>query len=156
MPYELADIENILKEHEAINAHMQTISTLAEDRDIKQWIKSKILSSEQLQVINTKWLTIQQTFNYLQEGIRIHIDHEDKVFSELVGNPLTTTINLEHNEIHKQLTELNSFITRNGPREFLANREHLGLTINQLCCLIQEHEEKESVILTLLKKQFIP
>ena len=79
MPYELADIENILKEHEAINAHMQTISTLAADREIKEWTKSNNLSSGQLQVINNKWLTIQQTFNYLEEGIRMHIDHEDRI-----------------------------------------------------------------------------
>ena len=36
MPHELADIENLIKEYAAIKAHMQTISTVAEDRKIKE------------------------------------------------------------------------------------------------------------------------
>ena len=86
MQFELTDIENILKEHEAINAHMKAISTLAEDRKLEEWENSANLTSEQLQILNNKWHNIQQTFNYLEEGIMRHTDHEDRILNVLFGN----------------------------------------------------------------------
>jgi hypothetical protein len=151
----LDDIENVLKEHEAINAHMQTISNLAEDRMLNEWKNSIDLKPEQLKVIVNKWESIKQTFSYLEEGIRLHIDHEERILTDFVGNILAKSINLEHLEIHSQLKELNAFINRNGPQEFLANQDYLNQIISQLCRMIREHEEKENDILTLLRKQFV-
>ena len=155
MPNELADIENILKEHQAIKAYIQTISTLAEDRDINEWKNSTSLTPDQQHILNNKWHQIKQTFHYLEEGIRIHIDHEKGIFTELAGNYITKSIDLEHKEIHKQLKELNSFIATNNPHELTTSWDYLRNIISQLSLLFKEHEEKENVILNLLKKQFI-
>jgi hypothetical protein len=155
MPYELADIENVLKEHAAINAHMKTISTLADDAILRKLKNSMNRTHEQTQILSNQWHSFEITFRNLEDGIKIHIDHEDRIFKELIGDQLTKSINLEHGEIFKLMKELNSFITKNSLGDFLANQDYLRKIISQLSDLIMEHEEKENVIINLLKKQFV-
>jgi hypothetical protein len=81
MPYELADIENILKEHAAIQAYMKTISTLAEDAILKKLKDSVNLPHEQSQLLSNKWRTFELTFRNLEDGIKNHIDNEDRMFT---------------------------------------------------------------------------
>lgn len=148
-------IDNLIQEHEAIKGHMKSVSALTEDWRGMEWDASTDLNHEQLQALNGKCFNLKQTMDYLDEGLKNHWTHEDNVLAELIGNPLMKSIKIEHDEIKKQVREINLIIDKCTPREFLANRAYLMHIISYLGESIREHEIKEDTILQLLKKQYI-
>ncbi len=93
--------------------------------------------------------------SYLDEGLRTHWAHEEELLPQLVGKPLTEAIRIEHNDILKQLKEINFFLVKSTPQEFLHNRSYLKLIVMSFCQLISEHENKENIMLQLLRRRFI-
>lgn len=155
MPDELTTINNLLQEHEAIKDYMKAVSALSEDWKEREWEGLTNLTHEQIQILNRKCFNLKQTMSYLDEGLKKHWDHEDRILPELIGNPLMKSIHIEHEEILKQMREINFVIAKSTPQEFLANRSYLEHIISYLSQLISEHEIKENAVLELLKRQFI-
>jgi hypothetical protein len=152
---ELSVINNLIQEHEGIKGNMKSISTLAEDWTGMEWGDLPNLDHEQLHALNNKLFNLKQTMTYLDEGLKRHWGYEDKVLPELIGNTLMKSIQIEHNEIIKQMNEINFALNKSSPQDFLTNRSYVKHLISYLCQLISEHESKENTILQLLKRQFI-
>ncbi len=155
MPDELIIINNLIQEHEAIKEHMQSVSTLAGDWKGMEWDNLTNLTHEQILLLNNKCSNLKHAVASLDEGLKQHWDHEDKGLPGLMGNKLMKSINIEHDEIKKQMNEVNFVISKSTPQEFLANREYLRHIVSYLSQLITEHEITENSILQLLKKQLI-
>jgi len=155
MVNELAAIENIIQEHEAINGHMRSISILLEEWKEMDVNKLADLNHEQLQTLKNRSFSFKQTMNYLDEGMKKHWVLEDQVLPELIGKPLAKSLHIEHVEIMKQMNEIKSAVFNIELRDFLLKRAYLKNSISYLSQYIREHEAKENTILQLLKKQFV-
>ncbi len=151
----LTVIDSLIQEHTAIKGHMKSVSSLAEDWKGMEWDELKNLTHDQLQALDSKWFNLKQTLCYLDEGLKSHWKHEDKTLPNLIGDPLAKSIKIEHDEIQKQMREINFVLDKSTPQEFLSNRRYLIDIIAHLCQLISEHEVKESTIFQLLRRQFI-
>jgi hypothetical protein len=151
----LTVIEGLIQEHQAIKGHMKSVSTLAEDWRGMERDNLTNLGHERFQALNNKRFNLKQTICYLDEGLKNHWIHEDHILPQLIGDPLMKSIKIEHEEIEKQMHEINYLMEKSTPQEFLTNRDYLMEIISHLCQLISEHEIKEDTILQLLKRQFI-
>ena len=151
----LTVVDSLIQEHAGIKGHMKSVSSLAEDWKGMEWDELTNLTHDQLQSLNNKWFNLKQTLRYLDDGLKSHWQHEDKVLPNLIGELLTKSIKIEHDEIQKQMREINFVMDKSTPQEFLSNRRYLIDIIAHVCQLISEHEVKESTILQLLKRQFI-
>jgi hypothetical protein len=148
-------INGLIQEHAGIKEHMKSVTMLAEGWKGMEWDELENLSHDQLQALDSKWFNLKQTLCYLDEGLKSHWEHEDQALPNLIGDALMKSIKIEHDEIQKQMHEINFVMDKSTPQEFLSNRRYLIDIISHLCQLISEHEAKESTMLELLKRQFI-
>lgn len=155
VPDVLTIIENLSQEHEAIEWHMKSVGVLARDWMGMDWDDQTSLSHEQLQTLNSRCLNLKQTMHSLEEGMRNHWDHEEKVLPDLIGPQLMKSISIEHDEIRRQMREINYALANSTPQELLTSRDYLESIISHLCHLINEHEKKENTVLQLIKRQYI-
>ena len=102
MPDDLTTIITLIQEHEAIQGHMRSVASTAGNWTGMEWDDLANLTHEQLQALNAKCLAIKQTMAYLEDGLKQHWEHEDKVLPELIGDRLMKSIKIEHDEIVKQ------------------------------------------------------
>jgi hypothetical protein len=152
---ELIVIDSISKEHEAIRAHMRTVCHIMDGWEDTDWEELDSPDQDLIASITDKHMNLKQTINYLVDGLKGHYVHEESEIPGLVGSPLVESIRIEHNEILKQLEEINFFLINVNPRGFLANSSYLKLIIDNLCRLVDENNDKEDMILKLLKRRFI-
>jgi len=150
MPNELILIDNLIGEHEAIHGHMKSVCGLMDN-----WEEIADPESEAEIDINQMHINIRQTMAYLDEGIKIHHQHEDTIMPALIGTPLFEALVIEHEEILKQLKEINYILVNVDTKGFAANGAYLKLVIDNLCRLVLDHVTREDVILRLLKRRFI-
>lgn len=148
-------IDRLIQEHAAIKGHMKSASESAEDWRGMEWDNLINLTHEQLQTLNNKRFNLKQMIGDLHEGMKNHGEYEEKILPGLIGEPLMKSIVIEHQEIQKQMREINFVLDKSTPQEFLSNRAYLMHIISYLSQLISEHELKEDTILQLFRKQFI-
>ncbi len=153
MANELIVIENLMKEHEAISGHMRTVCSLLDTWDDET--SASTLRPVQVQSLNRKGINLKQTMGYLDEGIRQHHVHEEEAMPGLAGEPVMEALKIEHQEITKQMREINFVLRDIRPDALLSNFDYLKLIINNLCNLISLHTSVENTLLVLLKKRFI-
>jgi hypothetical protein len=155
MSNELIIIDSLIQQHEAIQGHMKSVICLVDEWKEIDWGDLPNLDHEQLQILNEKHMNFKQTMGYLADGLKNHHQHEEETMPKLIGDNLMEAIRIEHNEMHKQLGEVNFILINVTPQGFLSNRPYLNLVIDNLLRLIKEHSNVENMILHLLKRRFI-
>jgi hypothetical protein len=153
---ELITLDSLINEHSGITGHMNSICKLTEDwKEMEIMAQTSNLDHQQISDLNQKSSNLRITMSYLEDGLMNHWVHEDVVFPGLIGGPLMKALKKEHEEILKQMREINYILSKSSPQDFLSGYSYLNLIISNLCRIIQEHETKEDTILVLLKNYYI-
>jgi hypothetical protein len=149
----LLQIDGLVKEHIAISGHMRSVCSL-----LDKWeedISTDVVQSGKEQSLSQKGVNLKQTMGYLDEGLKAHHQHEEEVIPNLAGEPVMEALQIEHQEIIKQLGEINFVLRDIQPVSLAVNFDYLKLIINNLCNLVSLHESVENTLLNLLKKRYI-
>jgi hypothetical protein len=149
----LLDIDSLINEHSAISGHMLSVCTLLDTWD--EDVSAKTLLAGQEQSLIGKGINLKQTMSYLDEGLKQHHEHEESVLLSIAGEPVIDALKIEHQEILKQVGEINFVLRDIQPKTLAANFDYLKLIINNLCNLVSLHSSVENTLLNLLKKRFI-
>lgn len=152
---ELIVIENILHEHDAIREHVRAVSGLM---DGWEEVEQGTLDEPDARVIPavlTGHISLKQTMGYLDDGLHQHFSYEEEIMPGLIGNPLMEAVEIEHQEIQRQLQEINFILLNVNLPGLLANLDYLKMIVNNLRNLVESHCSTEDVMLILLKRRFI-
>ena len=155
MANELILIDSIMHEHDAIRRHMKSISGLMDGWEQVDQGTLDEPDSPVIPVVLTGHVNLKQTMSHLDDGLMKHQNHEEEVMPDLLGNPLVEAIRIEHQEIQKQLQEINFILLNVNLRGLLANLEYLKLILGNLCNLVEQNCDIEDSMLKLLKRRFI-
>jgi hypothetical protein len=150
---ELIIIENLMNEHEAISGHMRSVCSLLDAWEDET--SSANLQPEQVRSLSQKGINLKQTMGYLDDGLKQHHGHEEEAMPALAGEPVMEALKIEHQEITKQMREINFILRDVQPAALVAHYDYLKLIINNLCNLVSLHTSVENTLLVLLKKRFI-
>ncbi len=153
MANELIIIDSLINEHTAISGHMRSVCGLLDSWEANMSVMATQPAQEQ--ALGQKGVNLKQTMGYLDEGLKQHHQHEDDVLPSLVGEPMMVALKVEHQEILKQLGEINFVLRDIQPNVLVANFEYLKLIINNLCNLVSLHSSVENTLLNLVKKRYI-
>src|SRR5690606_38765582 len=104
---------------------MKSATESTEEWKGMEWDSTTNMTHEQLQALNNKRLNMKQMIGDLNEGMKNQGEYEERVLPGLIGEPLMRSIVIEHQEIQKQMREINFVIDKSTPQEFLSNRAYL-------------------------------
>lgn len=160
MPDDLAVISSMISEHEGIRGHMKLVGEAVRGWEAALNPGAGRPIPEQLQALATKRWNLQQTMSYLDEGLKLHYTHEEKVLPPFLGSLLMEALIMEHREIRERIEQVRSSLA--GARldglssqELQAGGSAIKQAVEAICQLVESHSLKEDAMIRLLTKVLV-
>ena len=159
MPDNLAIIKKIGDEHQHISRHVKLVGDTVSDNEALSALEQ--VSADwipgQLNIIVDKQNRLMQTISLLNEGLKNHFAFEEEYLPPLLGELFMQALLLDHQEIRKEIEEAKSLVAKNKIEELdreqlLARESDVQQAMNSLCHLIEEHANREAVILDMAQR----
>ena len=155
----LAEINNIIEEHQTIRGHVKLVGESIGDQEAlfslqstrPDWIPGR------LEILSEKQNKLVQTISSLSEGLKIHFAKEERFLPPVLGELIMRALILEHQEIMKAIKEVRTIATDTKleglSREDLMSQEaEIQQKVGNLCNLIEEHANKEELMLEMVQR----
>jgi hypothetical protein len=153
MYHSLVTIDSLIGEHVAIRGQMELVRGITQEwEELLTSRESLQQSPDRLQTLEEKRSGLKQAMGYLEDGLKNHHAHEDKVMPDLVGNLLMKAIRIEHVEMVKMMNEINSLVVNESLGVFLEKGNYIMQLINNMRNVASSHSTKEDGMLIFLKK----
>lgn len=156
---ELDVIDRVLEEHNAVRQHIKLVGDSMSDQEAisslqgarADWIPGRS------DALAEKHKRLQRSLAALDEGLRNHFSFEEETLPPILGRTIMTALTIEHGEIGRHIaeaTKLAAEIQPEGPgrQELLATESQIQAAISKICQLLEDHAEKEEVILGMAQK----
>ena len=159
MPDYLARIKEIIEEHRTIGSGVKLVGDSVSDQEALASLKS-VRSDwvpDRLDLMSEKQRKLKQTMNFLEEGLRNHFSKEEDMLPPLLGELLTRSLLLEHQEIVGKIDEIR-LVATDSKLDGLSEAELESLDaeakqkIGDFSHLIEEHAEKEEIMLDMVAR----
>jgi hypothetical protein len=155
----LAIINRVIEEHQAIRKHIKLVGDSVPDREALTALEKARADfiPGRLEVMTEKQEELQQTLNFLDEGLKNHFAFEGKALPPLLGELPMQGLLLEHREIRNKIDEAKSIVASTkleglSREELLSKEANIQQTITGLCQLVEEHTTKEEAILDMVQR----
>ena len=155
----LAIINRVIEEHQAIRKHIKLVGDSVPDREALTTLEKARADfiPGRLEVLTEKQEELQQTLNFLDEGLKNHFAFEGKALPPLLGELPMQGLLLEHREIRNKIDEAKSIVASTkleglSREELLSKEANIQQTITGLCQLVEEHTTKEEAILDMVQR----
>jgi hypothetical protein len=134
------DMKELIGEHEAIMAYMQSLTKSAEG-----------LAAQSGKAKERIWSYRQRLYDF-KDAIWFHLEVDERIFKTLLGNDYAEDPIEEHREIQRLINDMilladNAAIEKLGPDELNQYCCSLGKAFGKLCKLLELHIAKENAIL---------
>ena len=155
----LAIINKVIEEHQAIRGHIKLVGDSIPDQEALAALEQAHADfiPGRLEVLTGKQDRLQQTLSFLDEGLKNHFAFEEKALPPLLGELPMRGLVLEHREIKNKIDKAKSIVASTKleglSREELLSREaHIQQVITSICQLVEEHAAKEEAILDMVQR----
>jgi hypothetical protein len=155
----LAIINKVIEEHQAIREHIKLVGDSIPDQEALTALEKARADfiPGRLEVLTEKQEKLQQTLNFLDEGLKNHFAFEGEALPPLLGELPMRGLLLEHREIKNKIDKAKSIVASTKleglSREELLSREaHIQQSITGICQLVEEHATKEEAILDMVQR----
>jgi hypothetical protein len=146
-------IEGLMNEHSAIRGQMELVRDLIREWDqLLNPQENTLKSAEKLSVVTAKRRSLVQAIGYLEDGLKNHHSHEERVMPPLVGDLLWKAIRLEHDEMLESVDVIDSLLVNTSIESFIDKGCQIVQSIDDLVRVISSHSIREDEILYFLKK----
>lgn len=159
MDDKLAIINKIIEAHQAIRGQTRLVGDSIVDRQAlniltrarADWIPGR------LEILSEKQKKLQETLDFLREGLRNHFAYEARYLPQLLGELLMRALLLEHREVLRQIDEAKSMVADTkledlGREGLLSEESHIQQIVSTVSQVVEEHATREEVILDMLKR----
>ena len=155
----LAIIERVIEEHQAIRGHVKLVGDSLNDREsLDSFMKSHAsLIPGRVELLSEEKDKLNQTISSLEEGLYRHFYFEEKILPPLFGELLMKALVLEHRAIRNEIERTKETVANiklDGLRreEILSQEAQIQDVIDYTCQLIEEHAVKEEGVLSMLRE----
>lgn len=158
----LAKIKGIIEEHQTIRGNVKLVGDSITDQEALISLKStrSDWSPGRLDILTEKQNKLQQTINFLSEGLTNHFALEEKVLPQFLGGFLMRALRLEHQAIRKAIHEAKSIAANTkleglSQEELISQDSDMQQRVNGLCHLIEEHADREDLMLEMVQRALV-
>ncbi|MFC1910608.1 hypothetical protein ACFLXC_04920 [Chloroflexota bacterium] len=157
MQDEIEKVRHIMEEHAAIIERSKVVGDEINDllalEDLK-FLRDSFSSTSEI-VLADKLKELEQVLSRLNNDLRKHYKEEEKLFSGLLGEPLTRGINHYNRQIMEDITSLIAVGDNAGLAQISQQRSpailmHIFQKISAVRKLVEEHAHREDVVLQML------
>ncbi|OGO01659.1 MAG: hypothetical protein A2Y59_05955 [Chloroflexi bacterium RBG_13_52_14] len=155
----LALINRVIEEHHNIRGNLKLVGDSVSDLEalfsLQKSRPDLILSSPE--ALSEKQNKLQQTLNYLDEGLKNHFGFEEKLLPPLFGEFLIKALILDHRAIKKQIDAVKSLVSDTkleglSQKELLSRKSQIQQKVENILQLVEDHAAREETILKMLKR----
>ncbi len=150
----LSGLEQLIQEHEVIQANTRSIFELTDNLATLNSLQenSPGFTEYQFKYLSDKRVNLKRALGSLRDGLFSHYIREEEIMQPLVGIPLMQAIKKVHQDTLEKLTEIDWVLLNIGPLGVLFNSDYLKQKIDTLCQILNVSCNKENTILELLKQ----
>ncbi len=159
MSESMAIIRRVIEEHQSIRGKIKLVGESLSDQEAITSLKRARVDwiPGRLEILAEKQGKLQQTLNFLEEGLENHFAFEEEALPPLFGELLMRALLLDHREIRKEIAEAKSMapdLSLEGlsREELILKESQIQGLIDGICRLIEEHAAREEVILGMLQR----
>ena len=157
MQDEIEKVKHVLEEHTRIRERSKVVGDEINDLEALEDLKllrDSFSGTEEI-VLADKLKELKQAMSYFIDGLRKHFDDEEKLFPEILGEPLSRALAHEHRQIMEDITSLTAVGDNAGLAQISQQRSpsivmHIFQRISALRKMVEEHALREDVILQML------
>lgn len=159
MSDELAIINRVIEEHQKVRKYVKLVGDSITDREAlaslqksrADWIPGR------LEILTEKQKKLQQTISALDEGLKNHFGYEEKYLPPILGELFMRALLIEHQEINEGIDNAKRVVADTrleelGREQCLVEESKMQDVINNLCQAIEEHAQREEIILEMLQR----
>jgi len=158
MPANLSQINRIFEEHQAIRANVRLVGESVSDQEALNALKSarSDWAPQRTNITSAKLNKLKQTTSFLKEGLVNHFNLEAEVLPPILGKVLMQALLHEHQEIMTEIdttstTIANTHLEGLSQDDLITEEANLTQMTNHLSRLIEEHAEKEEMMLEMVQ-----
>jgi uncharacterized protein YfkK (UPF0435 family) len=123
MQDEIEKVKHILEEHTGIKERSKVVGEEINDlealEDLKM-LRESFSGTEEI-VLADKLKELKQAMSFFIDGLRKHFDDEEKLFPEILGEPLSRALVYKHRQIMEDINSMIAEITGNCDAHFPEN-----------------------------------
>jgi hypothetical protein len=155
----LAIINRIIEEHQAIRGHVKLVGDSVSDQEAlgvlgeirSGWVPAR------LDILRDRYEKLQKGTSLLEEGLRNHFAYEERFLPPIFGELLMRALISEHQEIRDEIGRAKKVLAEvklaGLSREELVNTEiRIQQVTTSMIHVIEEHALREEVILKMLQR----
>jgi hypothetical protein len=155
----LTIIRMTIEEHYKIREHIRTVGESVNDLEALFSLQkaSSGWSQSSAEALAERQRRLQQTLNFLAEGLKNHFGFEERYLPPVFGEVLMQALLLEHRDIKAKLEEARSTLAGTHweglkQEDSLARRMLVQHLIDGICQSVEEHATKEEMILKMMER----
>ena len=156
MEDKLAIVNRIIEWHQTIRGHIKLVGDSITDQEAVVALGKERTDfiPGRLEVLSKKQEKLQQTLNFLEDGLKNHFAFEEDVLSPLLGELLAQALLVEHQEIENEIARAKSIAASTkleglSREELLSEESHIQQIVDYICQLVDEHATREEAILEM-------
>jgi len=155
----LAMINRIMEEHQAIRGHLTLVGGSVNDKEaleVLEGIRSGWVPAR-LDILRDRCKKLQEATSLLEEGLRKHFAYEEKFLPPIFGELLMQALISEHQEIRDEIDRAKQVLAEVrveglGRRELLDTEMRIQQVTGNMVHIIEEHALREETILEMLQR----
>jgi len=163
MKDKLAIVNRIIEWHQTIRGHIKLVGDSVTDQEALAALEKERADfiPGRLEVLSKKQEKLQQTLNFVEEGLKNHFTFEEDVLPPLLGGLLAQALLVEHQEIKNEIAKAKLIAASTkleglSREELLFEESHIQQVVDCLCQLVNEHAAREEAILEMLQRALEP
>ena len=155
----LAIINRIIEWHQTLRASARLVGDSVTDREAllsleearPDWIPGRV------EVLTEKQKALQQTIDFLDDGLQKHFAYEEQVLPPLLGELFMQALIIDHREIRREISEAKSTVASARLEgldrdELLAKGSDIQQVIDGMFQVVEGHCGREEVILEMVRR----
>ena len=154
-PKDLSAINDVMHEHEAIDASIKSLRNSNHDlADAFDLLQKSDWTQGNANLLLDKLSNLKDRLSDLEEGLKIHFKLDEAAFLPMMGDLMVRAIRIDHQEMVEQLDEIHQLIVGITDQTIKEIGPGIVRKTDSLIQSIETHVGREADMLQLISKVF--
>ncbi len=151
-----ASMGELTRVHEAIRHYVEEARKAVSDVAAMSALCSGKLDERQCKSVGDSQFNLEQSLQYLRQGLEDHHAREERLLAPLIGKPLARSLDKECSQINSLFQEAEGILKDTSlsgmrPEELASTMEKANRVTAGLAALIDQHSRNIDVLLQMLR-----
>lgn len=152
-------IRHIIEVHHTLRKHVKLVGESVSDLEALFSLRGQYAGWTQssLEKIVEQRDKLQQTLNFLEEGLRNHFAYEEKTLPDILGETMMKGLMVEHNGVRQEVAAAKSVVFGTklegmSRDEIILQKSLFQQAIDNLSSRVEKHASREEIVLDMARE----